>query len=414
MSRLLRIIVLFAVLASGTLMAAPAGAEDVPIVPGECANGVLPGNALSLICVPTSGWNGGLIVFAHGYVAPGEPLGFYNLDEFPDGPSLPDLVQSLGYAFATTSYRRNGLAIREGVEDVQNLVAAFKTKYPGFAGPAYITGTSEGGAVAALLAEQSPPLFDAGLSLCGPIGDFRKQIDYWGDFRVLFDYFFPSVLLPVGGDAMHIPAELIAGWEDVYQPKVLAALQTNPLAASQLISTSKAAVKLGDPTSIGQTTRGLLWYNVFATEDGKEQLRGNPFDNRTRIYRGSWNDWRLNRLVQRFTAGQAALDAMAPYNTLGEPRIPLITLHTTRDEIVPFWHQTLYRMKLLANGSTGVVQIPILRYGHCNFTTNEVLVAFSLMVLGATSQQMYVPPQYSIDAAHAEMEKAAQDFVMEK
>ena len=414
MRRLLRIILLLTVVASGTLIAAPVGAEDVPILPGECAEGVLPGTALSLICVPTSGWNGGLIVFAHGYVAPGEPLGFYNLEEFADGPSLPVLVQSLGYAFATTSYRRNGLAIREGVEDVQELVAAFKAKYPRFVGPTYITGASEGGAVAALLAEQSPPLFDAGLSLCGPIGDFRKQIDYWGDFRVLFDYFFPTVLLPVGGDAMHIPDDLIANWEDIYQPEVLEALQANPVAAAQLIITSRAAIKLGDPASIGQTTKGLLWYNVFATEDGKQQLGGKPFDNLTRIYRGSRNDWRLNRLVKRFTADPTALDAIAPYNTLGNPGIPLITLHTTGDEIVPFWHQALYRKKLLANGSTGVTQIPILRYGHCNFTTNEVLVAFSLMVLGATSQQMYVPPQYSIDAARADIENAAQNFMLEK
>ncbi len=42
---------------------------------------------------------------------------------------LPLLVQSLGYAFATTSYRQNGLAILEGLGDVQELVTAFSDVY---------------------------------------------------------------------------------------------------------------------------------------------------------------------------------------------------------------------------------------------------------------------------------------------
>lgn len=409
MCRLLRIVLLLAVVASGTLSALPANAA-APIVPGECIDDVLPGGARSLICVPTSGWNGDLIVFAHGYVAPDLPLDFYNL-ELTDGTDLRVLVQSLGYAFATTSYRRNGLAILEGVADVRELVLAFENLHPAYAGTTFITGASEGGAVTALSAERSADLFDAGFSLCGPIGDFRKQIDYWGDFRVLYDYFFPGVLPP---DAMNIPPALIEGWQAVYQPQVMAALQQKPLAAAQLIRTSKASVSLFDPASVAQTTSGLLWYNVFATNDGKQQLGGVPFDNMTRVYRGSYNDWLLNKKVARFAADPAALGAMAPYETQGTPRIPMITLHTTGDEIVPFWHQKLYREKLVANGAGGVVQLPVLRYGHCNFTTTEVIVGFYLMVLKATSLPMYVPPQYDITPDLMRLERAAQDFAAEK
>lgn len=409
MSRLLRIVLLMAVVASGTLIALPADAA-APIVPGPCTEGSLPGGARSLMCVPVSGWNGDLIVFAHGYVAPGLPLDFYNL-ELTDGTDLRVLVQSLGYAFATTSYRRNGLAILEGVEDVRELVVAFEAAHPEYAGTTFITGASEGGAVTALSAERSADLFDAGFSLCGPIGDFRKQIDYWGDFRVLYDYFFPGVLLP---DAMSIPQAMLDGWQTIYQPKVIAALQQKPLAAAQLIRTSKASVALLDPTSVAQTTTGLLWYNVFATNDGRAQLGGVPFDNQTRVYRGSYNDWLLNKMVARYTADPAALAGMAPYETHGTPGIPMITLHTTGDEIVPFWHQKLYREKLAANGAGGVVQLPVLRYGHCNFKTTEVIVGFYLMVLKATSLPMYVPPQYDIGPDLMRLEQAAQDFAAEK
>ena len=39
--------------------------------------------------------------------------------------NLPALVLSQGYAFATTSYRQNGLAILEGADDIRELVTAF-------------------------------------------------------------------------------------------------------------------------------------------------------------------------------------------------------------------------------------------------------------------------------------------------
>lgn len=407
----LRLFLLIVVLASGTLAAAPVSAapsSPVPAAPqaapasGPCTQGVLPGGALSLICVPSAGWNGGLVVFAHGYVAFNQPLGFYNLT-LPDGTYLPDLVQSLGLAFATTSYRRNGLAILEGVQDIRELVAQFVAQH-GQPAATYITGASEGGAVTALSAERSADLFDAGLALCGPIGSFRKQVDYWMDFRVLYDYFFPKVLPP---SPIAIPAEVIQNWETKYQPQVLSKLAANPLATAQLLSTSKAAFDPFDSSSVGTTTAGILWYNVFATNDGVQQLGGNPYDNSTRVYTGSLNDAKLNSKVQRFKADPQALQALMPYETSGNPGIPLVTMHTTGDPIVPYWHETLYQQKLSANGNTLVTQIPILRYGHCSFTTAEVLVGFSLMVLKGTGQQMYVPAQYDISSLQTQMEGAA-------
>src|SRR5436190_5377460 len=110
--------------AAALVVALPAPAAAQPM-PGICHDGVLPSGALSRICVPDPGWNGDLVVFAHGYVAEtGEPLAFHHL-QLPDGTSGPDLVQSLGFAFATTSYRQNGLAILEGVQDIAELAASF-------------------------------------------------------------------------------------------------------------------------------------------------------------------------------------------------------------------------------------------------------------------------------------------------
>lgn len=410
MSKLVRILLLIVLVFTSTVFAVPAGAAAPKLlpVPGPCVEGVLPGGALSLICVPTTGWNGELVVYAHGYVAYNQPLGFYNLS-LDDGTYLPDLIQTLGFAFATTSYRRNGLAIVEGVDDVRNLVTAFKTLTGRTPRRTYITGPSEGGAVAALSVERSADLFSGGLSLCGPVGDFKSQIDYWGDFRVLFDYFFPGALPPSPVD---IPQNVIDTWDNFYAPQIDALVSTNPSAASQLIATSKAATDPANPATVNQTTLNILWYNVFATNDGKAQLGGNPYGNIGRVYSGSADDAALNAGVARIAADASALANIPPYNTSGRVRVPLVTMHTTGDEVVPFWHQVLYRKKLVMNGSLPyVTQIPIARYGHCNFTTVEVLAAFGILVLQTTGQGLQnVPAQYNIAPVQSEMRTRAGRF----
>ena len=60
--------VVLALLAGCGLIPGQARAVGAP-QPGVCNDGVLPGGALSRICVPASGWNGDLVVWGHGYTA---------------------------------------------------------------------------------------------------------------------------------------------------------------------------------------------------------------------------------------------------------------------------------------------------------------------------------------------------------
>jgi pimeloyl-ACP methyl ester carboxylesterase len=349
----------------------PSTASAQTATPGPCAPGRLPSGALSLICVPSAGWNGQLVVFAHGYVPdlPGVPLNFYNLT-LADGTVLPDLVQGLGFAFATTSYRQNGLAILEGVDDIRELVAAFPSPVR-----THVAGVSEGGLVATLLAERWPELFASSIAACGPIGSFRAQIDSFGDFRVLFDYFFPGV---IPGSPIEIPPQVIFGWQTVYVPRILAALAANPGRALELMRVSRAAYDPANPATVANTTVNMLAYNVLGTNDAVAKLHGNPFGNRLRLYFGSSNDLRLNLTVQRFTASPVARAALQDYETNGNLSIPLVTLHTTADEVVPIWHELLYLPKVDLSDRGRFIPIPAFRYGHCNFTRNEVLAAFAL------------------------------------
>jgi pimeloyl-ACP methyl ester carboxylesterase len=400
-----RIALLLALLLSSTLFAAPVLAtEPPPDLPG-CQNGTF-GNtgALWAICIPPVGWNGDLLVYAHGYTAFNEELGFQNLT-MPDGTYLPALVMGLGYAFATTSYRETGLAVLNGVQDIRQVTDYFPKVAGQRPGHTYLVGVSEGGLVATLAVEQFPDKFSGGMAACGPIGDFEKQIDYYGDFRVLFDYFFPGVLPP---SPISVPPELIAGWDSVFQWAVLGALQANPPNAFQLIDTSKAAIDPGDPTTIGQTAVEVLWYNVFATNDAVTRLKGNPYGNNDVWYSGSADDLLLNEAVERFEADRNAVAHINRYQTSGNLGIPLVTIHTTGDDVIPFWQEVLYQEKVQAFDPSQLTPLAIPRYGHCAFTGFEVLTAFGILVERVTgSQPEGLVPQFSLEQAQRDFSTAA-------
>ena len=107
----------------------------------------------------------------------------------------------------------------------------------------FVTGASEGGLVATKSVEANPT-YSGGVAVCGPLGSFQKQINYFGDVRVLFDYFFPGVLTSAGGNAISIPAKLMTNWTSVYEPAVMKAVSANPLATLQLINTAQIPIGL--------------------------------------------------------------------------------------------------------------------------------------------------------------------------
>ncbi|MGD9905984.1 MAG: hypothetical protein AB7U83_21135 [Vicinamibacterales bacterium] len=354
------------------LAATPAGAQPpVPPVPDGCTLGVLPSNAGALFCVPEA-WNGQLVVYAPGYTPPQLPLGFYQLTA-ADGTSLPALVQSLGFAFATTTYRKNGLAIVQGSDDIRELVAAFPVATGRTPAKTHLTGVSYGALIATLLAERSPALFSSTLAACGPIGSFRQQVNYLGDFRALFDYYFPGVL---PGSPVAMPAAAAAAWTSTHVPAIGAAFMANPGRALELMRVSRVAYDPTNLMTVIDSAVGVLSYNVLGLNDAIATLGGNPYGNRGRLYFGSSNDFRLNLFIKRYDASPTALAAMRQYETSGDLSIPLVTIHTTADPIAPFAHELLYLPKVDLTGRGRFLPFPVARYGHCSFTGTEVGLAF--------------------------------------
>jgi len=360
-------------LAVTVALAAPVRAQVPP--DAGCHESTLTSTAKTKICFPGPGWNGQLLVFAHGYVPdlPGFDLDFY--DDLPGVGNIGTLAQALGFAYATTSYRRNGLAILDGIQDVRDLVAHYEAS--GFPRPfrSYVAGASEGALVATLTVERFPTLFTGAYATCGPIGSFREEINYLADFRVLFDYFFPGVF---EGNVTFASPQDVAAWVDrSRQMAVAALLRDNPARALELMRTARAPFDPARPQSIIDTTLQVLRYTVLGANDLRAALGGNFYDNRFRFYFGSSNDLRLNLRVDRYTADLQALLALRPYETSGALSVPVVGLHTTGDPVVPIVQPFFYLLKARPVGR--FIPIPVARYGHCAFTLGEVLGGLALL-----------------------------------
>ncbi|MFN8494261.1 MAG: alpha/beta hydrolase [Caldilineaceae bacterium] len=356
-----------------------ASSSQQPSTPLSCADGAQASGATYRICMPVQ-WNGDLIVYAHGYVAPNQPVGIPETQmNLPGtGASVADTVTAQGYAFATSGYSVNGLAVKQGIADLIDVVQIFKAQ-KGTPKRVLLVGVSEGALITTLALEQHSDIFSGGLALCGPYGSFTTQTNYFGDFRVLFDYFFPG-LMP--GSAIDVPANLLNTWETATYSTTVKPVITDPANAAkvdQLLAVANAAFDPNNASSKIQTMKDILWYNVFATNDANVKLGGQPFNNQQRSYTGSADDTTLNQNVGHFTADSTALNAIANgYETTGRLDAPLVVMHTDKDPIVPYQHVDLYQAKVnAANRAALFAPIKVQAYGHCQFSSPDIFRAFT-------------------------------------
>ncbi len=340
--------------------------------------------SLYQIIVPAS-WNNQLILFAHGIVDPQEPIA---LPSDPLFTGFRAAVLADGFAIAYSSFAANGYAIKEGITDTDQLRSIFASLV-GKPTKTFLVGESLGSAVVLALAESAPEHYDGVMPMCGLIGGSPLEIEYVGNSRVLFDYFFPGI----------IPGTLLT------TPPLL---PYNPggLPSPNLGDAVAEAVTIGITPSLSPTLPTLQLYNTLQLEaasptevvDGLVEVLGfdvryvndllartddkSPYDNRFIWYFGSLNDFALNAGVERVAGTVQGLEYLFRYyQPTGEILIPTVTLHTTRDPLVPFWHEAVYLgLATLHHRQNLLVQQSVDRFGHCEFEPSEVANAFGGLV----------------------------------
>jgi len=115
----------------------------------QSIRGMIEGAEFS-IHVPRGAWNRRVLIFAHGHRCEGTGASTVDLD--PLHPFYRGVLEQ-GWLVAATSYRRDGVIIRDAMDDVDNLRAEVARRF-GEPDCVILEGRSMGGAICTLLAER--------------------------------------------------------------------------------------------------------------------------------------------------------------------------------------------------------------------------------------------------------------------
>ena len=303
-------------------------------------------------------WNGGLVVYCHGYSdTPGS---------FEDKASpFIDVFVSQGFAFIQSGYAAGGWAIQEAVQDTEALRRYFIRKY-GAPKETYVSGHSMGGFLTMVLIESFPNTYDAGLPLCGPLGASTWFMDREPmDLRVVFDYYFPNAL----PSPDRVPPTFKMSKES--EEELTRLLDSKPGQAE--------IVRHWSGIHSNKEVAHTMVFFTYVLMDLEQRGGGNPFDNRNIIYSGTPDDEALNDGVKRYAANPRATEYVHTYYTpTGRLTRPMLAIHTTYDPIVPPWVPNTYSRLTEQMGTQNLfVQQYVKHDGHCAINNTEVARGFA-------------------------------------
>jgi pimeloyl-ACP methyl ester carboxylesterase len=329
------------------------------------------------IAMPTAPWNGELVVYAHGIGKPSEPVALPNI-----GP-LRESLTSQGFALVYSSFSENGYgAVKDGVQRTHQLRGIFASRV-GQPARVYLAGGSLGGLISLMLAERFPEQYDGALSLSGLVGGGAAELKYIGDARVLFDYFFPGV---VPGTPFDVPPGIDFSPGGPTYNSVRAALLQGLVAPGQPTLQFASTAKLPGIGAAEIVAAGMnvVGFTVEQSPNLVDVTHGHmAYDNSVTVYSGSADDAALNAGVARYVSEPSATNYMEHYYTpSGNLHIPVITLHNTRDPLVPIFHEQMYADAVQdAGASPYLLQRTMNAFGHAiAFSDAEKVAAFFALV----------------------------------
>jgi pimeloyl-ACP methyl ester carboxylesterase len=368
--------------------------------------GTFADGATYLIQVP-SNWNGQLVLYSHGYVAPGGSNPAYDVGD----PVTGKYLLTRGYALGGSSYATTGWAVQQALPDQMEVLSTFATLV-GTPSRTIAWGHSLGGMITAALVQQYPASFTAALPMCGVVGG---GVGIWNS--VLDSAFAFNTLL--AADQLQVV--------DITNPYTNFSNAESDLNTAQGSAQGRARIalvaaladvpgwyKIGYPPPpprdyADQEANQYQWlsqadflFAFYLRAELEGRARGNPswndgIDYRNKLaksadlievqklYRSAGLD--LNADLQtlatapRISADSGALQYLSQ-NIIFDGRIsvPVLTLHTEGDGLVVNENESGYEAAVRGAGdSADLRQLFIFRAGHCAFTPAEQIAAFEAL-----------------------------------
>ena len=373
--------------------------------------GTLSDGATWIADVP-AGWHGPLVLYSHGFgtLAPADA---------PNSATAQALLDR-GYALVGSSYDPNGSlwALGSAVRDQFESLAAIE-QIIGRPTVTLALGTSMGGLISALEAQQSRGRLDGVVSTCGLVGG---GIDL-NNYQLDGEYAINQLLAPDQGVKLVRYANPAEGAVAANQ---LSAMVTN----AQATATGRARVALGTallnmPTWSNQQAQPPTDADGIAQAQYEWLVGTLPFIMPARYFieaaaggNGSWNagvDYAalLARSPYRQTVEtlyrQAGLDLRADLANLtrhaavradpaaigwlartsvptGHLDVPALDLHTIYDQLAPVEFENQYARQVRFAGDAALLrQAYVARRGHCAFTSSELIAALQAVTHRVTT-----------------------------
>lgn len=367
--------------------------------------GTLPDGATWIADVPAP-WNGTLLLYSHGF-------GPLTAQDAPD-PATAAALLDRGYALAGSSYDPNGSlwALNSAVRDqFQTLQAVASGVLPARPRQVIAFGTSMGGLVSSLEAQQGAGRINGALTTCGIVAGALDLNNYQldGEYAIA-GLLAPGQQLPLvrftsEGQAIATAQALTAAAQQAQQSAAgrarlalaMAFLNVPSWAAGQqppppgdpaaqeagqyqvyfggapvlnFIEGARPAIELaaGGNSSF---TRGV---------DFAEVLRHSPYlPEVAALYRDAGLSLHADLATltrdASITADPGAVAALAATSLPdGRLEVPELDLHTISDQLVPVQQENRYAARVRAAGSGDLLrQAYVARVGHCNFTPAELV-----------------------------------------
>jgi pimeloyl-ACP methyl ester carboxylesterase len=362
-------------------------------------------------------WNGTLLLYSHGYVAPG-----------PNPPAddagsrqVADYLLARGFALAGSSYASSGWAVADAFRDQEALLDEFRRD---FRKPDQMIawGHSMGGMITAGLLQLHPKQFVGGLAMCGLLGG---GIGLWNtnlDLQVAFK----TLMMRDPNPAVSGPASSLRLTHVQNAQANIGAAEAALAGAQQTqegrarIALAAAMIDLPDWFSLAAPEPGATDYasweqNQFQAmqiqmafvfgfrQELETRAGGNPTwntgidyaaqlqhsadrDEVQALYQAAGLDLNADvaaiNATQRITPDAAAARYMERNIVYtGNLHVPLLTIHTTSDFLVPFQHEQAFAAGVAgAKRSALLRQLFVHRPGHCAFTGAETATALDVLL----------------------------------
>jgi pimeloyl-ACP methyl ester carboxylesterase len=353
---------------------------------GELANGT------QWIAAVPDNWNGTLLLHSHGYLPSFVP--FPNpAPTISSIPAAADLLD-LGYAVVASSYADKGWALPTAPQDQLDSLQAAIDAIGSEPDTVLAYGTSMGGLVTAQLAESAGGIIDGAMPTCGIVAGGADLNNYQLDGahavnELLSDGSIQIAGYATQGDAFAASAAL--------QAAVNAAVAADTPEARARTALAAALFQLA-PTDLA----GIIGFVTPARFDLITASGGDSGWNEGVDYERLFSESPYRRMVAELYR-DAGLSLQADLNTLtetadvpfneaavasmlshsqpdGDLQMPVFSIHTNYDPLVPAELEEEYADDVLAAGNRPLFrQIFVDRDGHCSFTSAELVAGVKVL-----------------------------------